>query len=221
MDAEGLGGEARAALADDAVPLGVADRTEHTRRADVFVQAEALHRLRYEARPYLAPGQRSRVLRLADFPGEAHRLAAARGTNRAGADHVAAVLPRLAGEDVLVVGRERAQADLVHVDPPAAAVEQELVAKEVREAGDRIVLAIGEDPRARQDLVAVAHDRPLGHAVHAVVDVQPELVAVIEERADGELLHGREPRPDPEALNQIGHRSSSSQRRITSSTLKR
>src|SRR5439155_3530680 len=103
----------------------------------------------------------------------------------------------------------------------AAAVEQELVAEEVREAGDGVVLAIGEDPRARQDLVAVAQHRPVGHAVHAVVNVQPEFVAVLEKRADGELLHRREPRSDPEALNQIGHCSSSSQRRMTSSTLKR
>src|SRR5882724_10237261 len=103
-------------------------------------------------------------------------------------------------EYVVILKVEILQTYGVEVHPPAALLEQKLVTEKVGEARERTV-GVAEDRGCGQDQVRVTNLGSRRDACHRLVSVEPEVVAVFQERRDAQSLHRRQRRADPQTLN--------------------
>ena len=96
----------------------------------------------------------------------------------------------LRGKNVLVGEIKGLQANDIQIDPPAALLQQQFVAEEVGEAGQRPI-GITKDGCARKYLIPIANLRAHGNMFDRAIRVKPESMPVAKERSDAQALHGR------------------------------
>ena len=106
---------------------------------------------------------------------------------------------------------ERAQARHVHVHPVAALFVKQFVAEQIRErrteaapahAGLRIGMRLFDDPPFRDDLVGVLDDYPRRQRrLDFVINPEMKFVPVPQKRAEGQQLHVRERRTNPQPVH--------------------
>jgi hypothetical protein len=89
------------------------------------------------------------------------------------------------------------EANHVGVRPPAAALEQKLIAKKVCKARVGRILLVLKDPGLWQDFVRIFDHTFGGNFFHFAVNVKMIFMPLAEERSNRQLLHHRKLRTDP------------------------
>src|SRR6185369_739545 len=115
------------------MPVSVTNRTKNMRRLAKVLQAELRNCLADQPRSRLSPNQLLRPLALANLPRIRHRATASRRFDDAARDYLFSSTHL--GRKNLFFGKiQRRETDHISVGPPTAALQQQLIPKEIREA---------------------------------------------------------------------------------------
>ncbi len=154
-----------------------------------LIKPELLDCFGHESWASLTPSQTRRVLALANVPGILHNLTASRGFDNTARNNFSASVVYLRRENMVVSKIKRPQTNDVCISPPAAAFEQQFVAKEVCKPGVARRVLVAKDARRRHYLARIHNNRSCGDVLHIIVNVEMIIVAVADKRRDRQLLH--------------------------------
>src|SRR5579872_3330223 len=172
------------------------DRTKNLGRADVPLERKVFHRARHKLRPALAPAQFRRIELLAHIPAIFENRAPGKRLHRREVDGLPSI-QSFARKDEIRGKVKRLEANGVQVYKPSSMFEQQLVAKEIGEAGIGLMLAIGKNARGRKDLVAVERRGSRRNPFRFLVDIEMKRVSMAQKGRDAHSLHGGKPGTHP------------------------
>src|SRR5262249_12915683 len=133
---------------DEMPHVPVIDRVKSVGRQHAHRNGNFPDRLGKETRADLPPAHLVAVDRLAGVPAIFEDWAARRGLDQSGGDAACSGGRAFIANDVFRIEIHSSRADAVEIGPPPAAIEQKLVAKDIRErreASFAVALAVTED----------------------------------------------------------------------------
>src|SRR5579863_1511844 len=177
------------------VPLRPRKWTKSLRRLNMLLQRKLGDQAPQELRSALSPAKLIGIHCIAISTGRLHDCAGRRRLKHATGDrrNTCAIRGRdhYAGEYERLLKLKRLETDRIRVDPPSTLQAQEFVAKEIGEAGIRIVACVLENARGREYFVGVENNCAIRHSLNGLISVQMKRMPVAEKGRDGKLFHLR------------------------------